>query len=148
VSAQTTIRNKLFYGWVIVIAALIVSAILLGARQSYGVFFKSIGSDFGLSRAVTSGIFSTYMVFSAGFSVLGGWSLDKFGPKWTVALMGLSTALGLFLTSQMHSVWQLYLTYSFLMGMGTGETYTVVGSFVSRWFHKKRGLALGIVNSG
>jgi len=144
----TATRDKLFYGWVIVIAALIVSAVLLGSRQSYGVFFKSIGNDFGLNRAVTSGIFSTYMVFSAAFSVLGGWALDKFGPKWTIAMMGFFTALSLFLTSQMHSVWQLYLTYSFVLGMGTGETYTVVGAFVSRWFQKKRGLALGIVNSG
>lgn len=147
-SVKTVSRDRLYYGWVVVIAALIISAVLLGSRHTYGVFFKSIEGEFGLSRVVTSGIFSTYMVFSAVFSVLGGWSLDKFGPKWTIAMMGFFAALSLFLTSQMQSVWQLYLTYSFLLGMGTGETYTVVGAFVSRWFQKKRGLALGIANSG
>lgn len=92
--------------------------------------------------------FSIYKVFSAAFSVLGGWSLDQFGPKWTVAMMGFFTASGLFLTSQMYYVWQLYVTYGFLLGIGMDETYTVVAAFVSRWFHEKRGLALGIVNSG
>jgi len=64
-------KPKLFYGWVIVAAALIINAVLIGSRQSYGVFFKSIESDFGLSRAATSGIFSVFMAFSAVFAALG-----------------------------------------------------------------------------
>jgi MFS family permease len=141
-------KDKFFYGWVIVIVGLIDMAVLIGSRQSYGVFFKSIESDFGLSRMATSGIFSVFMAFSGVFAALGGWALDKFGPKWTLAAMGFFTGLSLLITSQMHSVWQLYLTYSFIMAIGTGETYTVVVSSVSRWFQKKRGLALGISSAG
>lgn len=141
-------KDKFFYGWVIVLVGVIVSAVLIGSRQSYGVFFKSIESDFGLSRTVTSGIFSVNMAFSAVFAALGGWALDKFGPKWTIAAMGFFTGLSLIISSQIHSVWWLYLTYSFIMAMGTGEAYTVVVGFVSRWFQRKRGLALGISTTG
>jgi len=147
-SAQIKTRDKFYYGWVVVIAAVIAGAILFGSRHSYGVFFKSIESDFGLSRALTSGIFSAFMAFSAVFSILGGWALDKFGPKWTMAIMGFFTGLSLLLTSQTHSAWQLYLTYSLMLAMGTGVTYTVVMASVSRWFEKKRGLALGIASTG
>lgn len=147
-SSEAKIKPAFFYGWVIVAATLIASAILLGTRHSYGVFFKSIESDFGLSRAVTSGVFSVYMAFCAIAAVLGGWSLDKFGPKWTIAAMGFFTGLSLLLTSQVHSLWQLYLAYSFILAIGTGETYSVVSASVSRWFQKKRGLALGISQSG
>lgn len=140
--------EKLYYGWIIVISGMIIAAILIGSRQSYGVFFTSIENAFGLNRAETSGIFSAFMALSAIFSALGGWALDKFGPKKTITAMGLFTGAGLLISSQMHTVWELYLTYSLLMAAGTGEAYTIVVGFVSRWFRKKRGLALGIATSG
>jgi MFS transporter, OFA family, oxalate/formate antiporter len=141
-------RGKLFYGWVIVMVSIVIAAILIGSRQSYGVFFTSIENEFGLNRAETSGIFSAFMAFSAIFSAIGGWALDKFGPKKTIATMGLFTGAGLLISSQVQSAWQLYLTYSILMAVGTGEAYTIIVGFVSRWFRKKRGLALGLATSG
>ena len=146
--ASPSALKKPYYGWIIVIAALVVGAALLGTRHSFGVFFNSMESEFGLSRATTSAIFSAYMVFSGVFSVLGGWILDKKGPKFTVALMGVFTGLSLLLSSQAHSIWQLYLTYSLVLAAGTGETFSIIGAFVSRWFQKKRGLALGVANMG
>jgi OFA family oxalate/formate antiporter-like MFS transporter len=142
------ISDKFYYGWVIVIAGLIISAVLIGSRQSFSVFFKSIESDFGLNRAVTSGIFSAFMAFSALSSALGGWALDRFGPKITIAAMGFFAGFSLLITSQVHSVWLLYLTYSLIMSLGTGGAYTVAVGFISRWFQKKRGLALGISSTG
>jgi OFA family oxalate/formate antiporter-like MFS transporter len=147
-AAEVKTGGKFFYGWIIVIAGVIVAAILIGSRQSYGVFFTSIESAFGLNRAETSGIFSAFMLVSAIFSAIGGWALDKFGPKKTIAAMGFFTGIGLLISSQVHSAWQLYLTYSLLMAAGTGEAYTIVVGFVSRWFRRKRGLALGISTSG
>jgi len=37
-----------------------------------------------------------------------------------------------------------YLSYSLLLAIGIGPTFVVVASTVSRWFTKRRGLALGI----
>ena len=100
----TKTRTSFFYGWTIVIAMLIVSAVLLGTRHSYGVFFKAVQDEFQVSRAENSGIFSAYMAFSAVWAVLGGWALDKFGPKWTIAARGVATGLSLLLTSQVQSL--------------------------------------------
>jgi len=52
------------------------------------------------------------------------------------------------LTSQTNAAWQLYLTYSLLLAMGAGPLFVVPMSTVSRWFDKKRGLALGLSGSG
>jgi len=62
--------------------------------------------------------------------------------------MGLFTGLSLLLTSQTNASWQLFISYGLLLAIGTGATYTVVMSTTSRWFEKKRGLALGIVGTG
>jgi len=142
------LKDKLFYGWVVVAAFFIVGTIIWGIRFSFGVFFNSIESEFNLTRAATSTIFSIYMVLGGVFAILGGWALDRYEPRIVVLLMGLFTGLGLLLTSQTNSLWQLFITYSLLLSIGTNATYVVLTSTVSRWFDKKRGLALGIAGSG
>lgn len=127
---------------------LIVLTIFLGIRSSFGVFFKSIEGDFNLNRAATSSIFSAYMVLGAATAILGGWALDRYGPRVAVFMMGLTTGLSLLLTSQVTSLWQLYITYSLLLAIGTGAGFVLVTATASRWFVKRRGLALGIGLSG
>ena len=63
-------------------------------------------------------------------------------------MMGFFTALSLLLTSQVSSSWQLFITYSLLLAIGTGGMYVVLMTTVSRWFIRRRGLALGIVGTG
>lgn len=132
----------------VVLAFLIIGTAQWGLRLSFGVFFKSIEGEFDLTRAATSSVLSAYMVLGTLFVVLGGWFLDKYGPKIVVLLMGITTGLGLLLSSQINSLWQLYITYSLLLAMGTSTTYLVTISTISRWFDKKRGIALGIATSG
>ena len=141
-------RDKLFYGWVVVIAFFIIGITLYGIHFSFGVFFKSIESEFNLTRAATSAILSANMLLAGVFSFFAGWALDRYGPKVVVLLMGIFTGLSLVLTSQVNALWQIFMTYSLLLAMGTGPLYVVPMSAVSRWFDKKRGLALGLSSLG
>lgn len=142
------IRDKVFYGWVITFAGFIILLMSVGIRNSFGVFFKSIEIDFGLTRGSTSTISSVYMLISCIFGFLGGWAMDRYGPRIVIFLMGSFTGLGLLLTSQTNSIWQLYITYGLLLSIGTSATFAVVITTVSRWFIKKRGFAFGITSSG
>ena len=142
------IKNRIFYGWVVTIAGLITLAFTLGTRHSFGVFFKSIEGEFGLTRGATSSIFSVYMFLCCVLAILGGWALDRYGPRVVALLTGSFTGLSLLLTSQTSSAWQLFITYSLLLSLGTGAIFTIVTSTVSRWFSSRRGLALGIAGSG
>ncbi len=117
-------------------------------RLSFGVFFKSLEAEFGLSRAATSTIFSAYVILSALFATATGWAVDRFTPKRVVFLMGFLTGLSLMLTSFTRELWQIFITYSLLLSMGTGMVYVTVVCVTSRWFHRKLGLALGIAGSG
>ncbi len=129
------------------IASLVIGIISFGIRYSFGVFFNSLEHDFGLSRAATSGIFSVYMIICSVFSIAGGWSLDKFGPKKVAMIMGLFTGLSLITSSQVHSLWQLYITYSLLLAVGTGALFSIVNTTTTRWFNRRRGLAIGITSA-
>ena len=141
-------KEKIYYGWVVVGAFFIVGVTLVGILLSFGVFFESIESAFHLSRAETSAVSSANLLLAGVCAFFAGWALDRYGPRIVVLLMGLFTGLSLLLTSQTGSLWQLFITYSLLLAMGAGATYVVRMSTVSRWFDKKRGLALGLAGLG
>ena len=140
--------DKIFYGWVIVACFMVIGTTLYGVHFSFGVFFKSIEAEFNLTRASTSSILSVNMILAGLFSFLAGWALDRYGPRVVVLLMGIFTSLSLILTSLTGAAWQLFITYSLLLAMGAGPIYAVPMSAVSRWFDRKKGLALGLSSMG
>jgi sugar phosphate permease len=138
-------KDKLFYGWVVVIAFSIIYIVVSGIRFSFGVFFKSLVNEFGLTRAELGYILSTcYLAVCLPLpaAVLINLAED------TISLMGLFTGLSLILTSQAQSLWQLFVVYSLLLAMGYGGVFVVCISMIVRWFDKKRGLAIGLTTSG
>lgn len=144
---MSNLKNRSFYGWGVVVAFLFIGTVMYGIQSSFGVFFKSIGSEFGLTRAATSAIFSVQNVFGSMISIAAGWAIDRYGPRIIVLFIGLFAGLSLLLTSQTNASWQLFATYSFLFCV-IGANYTIIVSTVSRLFDKNRGLALGIAGSG
>ncbi len=142
------LKNKIFYGWIVIGAGFLFSVIGIGMRYSFGVFIKSIEMDFFLSRAATSSIFSIYMLLCSLMAILGGWAMDRYGPRRIGVFMGMFTGLSLLLTSLAHSSWHLFITYSLLLALGTGPIYGIVNTTASRWFVKKRGFVVGITSSG
>jgi len=115
---------------------------------SYGVFFKHLVADFGWSRAATSGVHSLMMLTHGVFAIVMGWLVDRFGPARVMLFCGFVTGLGLVLTSRIDALWQMYVTYGLVVGIGLGAHYTTSTATTTRWFIQRRGLALGIVTSG
>lgn len=119
-----------------------------GIMYSYGIFFKHLVADFGWSRAATSGVHSLFMLTHGGFAIVMGWLVDRFGPAKVMLSCGFIAGLGLVLTSRITALWQLYVTYGLIVGLGISAGFTTVTATTARWFIKHRGLALGIVASG
>jgi len=140
--------DKIFYGWAVVFAGLVISIMGIGSRYCFGVFLKPLEADFGVSRISSSGIFSLYMLLSSFIAVLGGWALDRYGPRKVVLLMATFSGLSFILTSLTSAPWQLFITYSLILSLGTGPTYGLSNSTSARWFVKKRGLVIAITSSG
>ena len=141
-------KPKIFYGWIIAAAGFLLSFFGIGARFSFGVFLKPIETEFSITRTAASGVFSIYMLLCVFFAILGGWAIDKYGPRKIGLIMGTITGLSLLSTSRVSAPWQLLITYSLLLSLGTGAIYGVVNTTASRWFIKKRGFVIGITSSG
>ena len=143
-----TRKPKFFYGWIIVIAAGCVILTMYGTLFTFGVFFKPVLTEFGWTRAMTSGAFSLCIFTHGVLSIVIGRLTDKYSPRIVVTACGLSLGIGYLLMSQISSTWELYLFYGILIGMGMGGAWIPQVSTVARWFEKRRGLATGIAVSG
>jgi MFS transporter, OFA family, oxalate/formate antiporter len=143
-----SVRKGFFYGWIVVAAATIILTINFGIQYSFGIFFKPLVTDFGWSRGTTSVIQSLYLVCYAFTALTSGWLVEKFGTTRVLATGNFIAGLGLVLTSQAGTLWQFYITYSMMVGLGLGSNFSTVMSTVARWFLVRRGLALGVVACG
>jgi MFS family permease len=55
---------------------------------------------------------------------------------------------GLILSAAIQNLWQLYLVYGVIIGLGASTTWGPLVATVSRWFIARRGLAMGIMSLG
>jgi MFS family permease len=143
-----TLETKgFYYGWVVLAACFFVTAVTFGSAFSFGVFLTPFRESFGWTSAAVSIAYSVSLFLYTGLSALAGWSVDRYGPRVTSTLGGLFLGAGLLLTSQVSALWQLYATYG-LIGIGMSAAYAPLMTTASRWFTRRRGLALGIVSAG
>ncbi len=137
-----------FPGWIIVAAGFLILMVSWGSQFAFSVFFVPLTQEFGWDRASTAGIFSlSILVFGLG-SIFAGRMADHWGARWVVGLGGVLLSGGLLLSATVRSLWQLYLCYGVLMGLGVSAGWGPLTAAVSRWFQARRGLAMGIMSIG
>ncbi len=119
-----------------------------GIWVSFGVFFEPMLAEFGWARATPSGAVSLRIFVGTILGIIGGRLTDKFGPRPVVTVCGVFLGLGFFLMSRIGTIWQLYLVFGVITGVGMGGLFVPLTSTVPRWFVKRRGMMTGIVLSG
>jgi MFS family permease len=119
-----------------------------GVQNSFGVFFKAFQDEFLWGRTITSGVYTAYQLSGCVVGLLTGWLTDRYGPRRTVTAGGIAIGIGLLFASRIETPLQLYLVYSIFLSFGISVAWVPLMATVSRWFIRKRGLALGLVGSG
>jgi len=141
-------KGKLFYGWVVAIAGATVLLAAGNFHYSFGVLLKPIISRFGWSRGAVSGCVSGRSIMSGLIAPIVGSVSDRFGARRFVLIGIFLVGISYLLSSQISSLWHLYLLLSVLLGIGLGILYTPLMATATRWFGGKSALANGIVLSG
>jgi MFS family permease len=136
------------YGYIVVVAAFFIMVAMWGTYFAFGIFFKPVLSEFGWTRAMTSGAFSLSMVLHGLLGIVTGGLTDRFGPRMVMTLCGFLLGLGYLLMSQTSAIWQLYLFYGVIVGTGMGGAFVPLTSTVARWFVKRRSMMTGVVLTG
>ncbi len=140
--------KHLDYGWVIVILAIFILAAHALAFYTFGIFLRPLTMEFNWDRGALSGAWSMAMLVSGGLAILAGRLSDKYGPRSLLTINGLLTGIGFLLMSQVSSLWQVYIIWGLIIGVGGSCCFVPITSTIPRWFAKRRGIAMGITVTG
>jgi MFS family permease len=136
------------YGYVIAASCFSIQAIGVGIYVAYGVFFNPLMSEFGWSRTIISGASSVAFLIMGIFGIFVGRLNDRFGPKKLMTITAIFLGIGYLLMSRLAAVWQLYLFYGIIFGIGLSSIDVIAMTTIARWFTRKRGMMTGIVKVG
>ena len=136
------------YKYIIAAACFGTQAIGIGLFVTYGVLINPLIEEFGWTRATISGASSLAFFLMGLVGILIGRLNDKIGPRKVMLFTSCFIGLGFFLTSKIQSIWQLYLFYGILVGIGLSSIDVIALSTTARWFVNRRGIVTGLVKVG
>ena len=135
--------------WLIAAVAFIVLGFSRGIHSSFGVFNVALLDTFGWSRGATAGIFAVVLTMDALLSPAVGFLLDRFGVQKITVAGCLALVGGLFFSSRVTELWELYVCFGLVLAAGFTFTGMVPHVFlISEWFSSSRASAIGVVYAG
>ncbi|WP_084780333.1 MFS transporter [Bacillus massilinigeriensis] len=141
--------KRIHYSWIILAVTFLGVLAAQGLRLSFGAFMSPWEDDFSVSRGTVSSIsLVSYIIFAISQPIVGN-MIDKFGVKkifvTSMILLGACTISTYFATR----IWHLFFLYGVISSLGFGGASGVTASLiVTKWFKKKQGFALGLVEAG
>ena len=120
-----------------------------GARGGFGVFIIPFTDEFGWSRGSLSlAIAIGWLLNGVSQPFIGG-LYDRLGGRKVISLSLVVLGGGTMLLSQTNSLWFLVLVYGVVMSVATsGASLVTIHAVLSKWFYRRRGLALSLSTAG
>jgi MFS family permease len=137
-----------YYAWSTAIAGAVVIICCNNLQYLFGTFMTPIMERFEVTRTVASGVMSIRGLTMAISAFISGVLLDRIGLRRVVVIGIILCGLGYLLTAFATEVWQLYVLFGLLMGIGGGFTFSPLVAATTKWFGGKSALANGVVLSG
>ncbi|HEV2249171.1 MAG TPA: MFS transporter [Candidatus Limnocylindria bacterium] len=136
--------TRIHYAWVVVAITFLALLVSSSVRAAPGVLITPLEREYGWDRAaISAAIAVSILTFGLGGPV-SGTLVSRFGPR-KIILFGCSlVAAGLLAMLTLHQIWQLFVYWGVIVGVGTGAVGSVLGATVAhRWFRSHRGLVIG-----
>jgi MFS transporter, OFA family, oxalate/formate antiporter len=136
--------------WGMLAAGVIVMILLSNYQYCFTLFTPGMKEQFkGVPYSDIALIFSIFVLFETWPVPLAGALIDRFGIRQLMLAGSVLVGAGWIgggLTAT--SVFQLYVWYGLIAGLGCGIIYVAVVGNAIRWFPDRRGLAAGITAAG
>ncbi|MBL6456001.1 MFS transporter [Belnapia sp. T6] len=146
--APALARRGIHYGWVMVALTFLVALSSAGALGILGALLLPLQREFGWETGAISGALALRLLLFGLMAPFAAALLQRYGLRRIVAFALSLVVLGCVLSQGMTEIWQLWLTWGVMTGIGTGMTALVLGATVAnRWFVQRRGLVLGMLTA-
>ena len=138
-----------FYGWWIVLSSVLFHG-LSGAAFgfTFGQYLLSIEEQFGWSKFAISTTYSASLLVAGILSPAHGWLLDRFHPRSIMQAGTVFFGLG-FIALPFADTFVAFLIVIMVMSLGANLSgWLTLTTVTTRWFRRKRALALGLSSTG
>lgn len=136
------------WGWVVLIATIIVLALTLAFPSCVGIFYTDLQNEFHATNSETSWVPSimTSVLHAGGpfCSVL----VERLGCRATVMLGGVLSGVGMAASSFTQSIGQLYVTAGVITGLGFCFSFQPAVTILGHYFVRRRAFANAMSSTG
>src|SRR4051794_36537742 len=141
--------GRMHYAWIVVAVMFVVILASVGVRAAPGVLIVPLQDAFGWNAAVISGAISLNILLFGLVGPFAAGLIQVIGLKRTVLISMALLVIGAGLSSFITQIWQLYLTWGVLVGLGSGAGMVGLATAIAnRWFVARRGLVVGLLTAG
>jgi MFS family permease len=138
-----------YYPWIVIGVSFLTVGTAFGARNAFAVFLIAVTAEFHWSRGLASGALMVGSIVWTLAAPVIGILLDRLGPRVVLTGGSIVMALGFIVAGLAHTVAEFYLGMGILVGIGFAALpMTSQATFLSNWFIRKRGMAIGTAASG
>jgi MFS family permease len=140
-------RSDKFFGWkALSVAAAMYFGLTGLLLYSFPVFLPFLCNAFGWTRASVSWANSLALIVQGLVSPFVGMYVMRYGARRSLSIGGILCVLCFVVASFHTQLWQLYLAYGVLFGLGGSLCgMLAMSTIVNNWFVKKRPLALSVL---
>jgi MFS family permease len=140
--------DSVHYAWLVLAVTFLCLFVASALRSVPGIIMMSLEQEFDWKRETISGAISLNLLLFGLAGPFLGRLMDLYGAKKVSVITLILSVLGAVGSVFMQASWQMYLFWGLLIGAGSGGTSMIMGAtLINRWFHKRRGLALGILGA-
>src|SRR6202162_2771936 len=133
--------------WTQLIIGVICMAAVANLQYGWTLFVNPMDAKYHWGRASIQVAFTIFVVLETWLVPVEGYLVDRFGPRWIVAVGGVLCGIAWAINSVADSLPMLYFAAA-LAGLGAGGVFgTCIGNAL-RWFPGRRGLAAGLTAAG
>ena len=126
-----------------------IVCMIMIANLQYGwtLFVLPMDKTHGWGKAAIQVAFTVFVICETWLLPVGGYVIDKIGPRFTVFAGGLMIGLSWVMNGLADSLTLLYVSAA-IGGLGAGFIYGATVGNALKWFPDRRGLAAGLTAAG
>jgi len=135
--------------WVILAAACVLGVVSRADSASFAVLVDPLVEKFDWKRGDIGFAYSLAFLCSMPAMLVFGWLGDRYSARTLMLGSSLMISAGTVLLGMISELWHLHLIYGVFVGaLGNAAFVVLLPVIITRWFHQKMGLALGIYWAG
>lgn len=140
--------GRVYPGWSVLTGTFICAALAIGfTSYIYGMFTLPVTEELGISRSTFNNGMIGLIIGGAIASPVIGKLLDLFPSRWIMIFCALAFGGALMTVSRIDSLWLMLILVTTLLPFSTAGCGVLgANTVVVRWFHKRRGRALGVLS--